>query len=72
MTTLDTTLERCRFGGCPAWRWVAPNGTAFYLQQTYFGRAWVWWRSEADSVSSEPFASREALLAHLAQAFEED
>ncbi len=62
-------LTRCRFDGDPAWKWTAPNGKEFFLTPTR-SRKWVWWGSTDDSVSSEPYESREALLAHLAQAFE--
>lgn len=66
----SSRLTRCRFGGDPAWRWVAPNGVEFFLTQTR-SRKWVWWR-EGDEVSSELFETREAIVAHLAQAFGEE
>jgi hypothetical protein len=61
-------ITRTRFDGDPAWKWEAPNGATFYLTQTR-SRKWVWWRSAADVVSSEPFDSREALVAYLEKAF---
>ena len=62
-------LTRCRFDGDPAWQWIAPNGTPFYLTQTR-SRKWVWWRSSADTVSSEPFDTKDAIVAHLERAFQ--
>lgn len=65
-------LQRTTFRSDPAYLWTAPNGTPFYLQQTYTARKWVWWRGEADHVSSAPFPTLDEIKAHLRQAFEEE
>ena len=62
-------LTKARLHGQPAWRWDAPNGTAFYLQRTYNNK-WAWWRDERDQSSSQVFDTLDALKAHLAHAFE--
>jgi hypothetical protein len=65
---MNKQLKRTTLAGDPAWLWVAPNGTHFYLMQTLGGRSWVARRS-ANAISTPAFNTREALLAEIQRYF---
>lgn len=62
-------LKRTRLHGDPAWLWIAPNDTPFYLCKVLHSTKWVWYRGEHDAISSQMFESLDALKTHLERSF---